>query len=192
MRCSVLIVLRSEETANQMSGILTPRGCHISDICSTGMAGLRAAAIHPSDIAIVGFALADMTGISFAENLKGICDTSVLLIVPPEQMTFARESTGSLDVSCLARPITTQGLVTSIDMMLQFRERYQRMQAEARKLRDGLARRGLAERAKTALMKSLGLPEAEAWRRMQKQSMDTGKPLEQIAQHILDIYGTPE
>jgi response regulator NasT len=66
------------------------------------------------------------------------------------------------------------------------------MQAETKKLREGLARRGLAEKAKVALMRSLGLPEAEAWRQMQKQSMDTGKPLEQVARHILDIHGTDD
>ena len=190
MRCSVLIVLRNEETITQMSGILTSRGCHITDTCTTGMAGLRSAATHPCESVIVGFTLSDMTGIGFAESLSGISDASVLLIVPPDQMNFARESTGALDVSCLARPVTAQGLVTSIDMMLQFRERVQRMQNETKKLRAGLERRGLAERAKTALMRSLGLPEAEAWRRIQKQSMDTGKPLEQVAKHILEIYGS--
>jgi response regulator NasT len=192
MRCRVLIVLRNEETSVQMSGILTARGCQITDTCTTGMAGLRSAGLHPCDIAIAGFSLGDMTGIGFAENLSRICDASVLLIVPAEQMAFARESTGSLDVSCLARPVTTQGLTTSIDMMLQFRERMARMQAETKKLREGLARRGLAEKAKVALMRSLGLPEAEAWRQMQKQSMDTGKPLEQVARHILDIHGTDD
>ena len=119
MRCNVLIVLRNEETITQMSGILTSRGCHITDTCTTGMAGLRSAATHPCEIVIVGFTLSDMTGIGFAESLSGISDASVLLIVPPDQMNFAKESTGALDVSCLARPVTAQGLVTSIDMMLQ-------------------------------------------------------------------------
>ncbi len=192
MRCRVLLVLRNEETIAQMSGILSSRGCHITASCTTGMAGLRSAGLHPCDIAIVGFTLPDMTGASFSENLAGICDASVLLIVPAEQMAFARETTGSLDVSCLARPVTAQGLVASIDMMMQFRDRVQRLQAETKKLREGLARRGLAERAKTALMNSLGLSEAEAWRRMQKQSMDTGKPLEQVARHMLDIYGSAD
>jgi len=190
MRCSVLIVIKHQETMEQMSGILAARGCQIADTCTTGMQGLRAAGNHPCDIAIVGFNLSDMTGLAFAEDLADICSASVLLIVPPEQLTYARQNIGDLDISCLARPVTAQALATSVDMLLQFRERYSRMQAETKKLKAGLERRGLADKAKAALMKSLGLSEAEAWRQMQKQSMDTGKALEQVAKHILDRYGT--
>ena len=139
MRCSVLIVIRHQENMEQMSVILASRGYQITDTCTSGAQALRCAANRPCDIAIVGFSLPDMTGLDFAEDLQGICNASVLLIVPPEQMSYARKSVGDLDVSCLARPIIT---------------------------------------------------EADAWRQMQKQSMDTGKPLEHVARHILDIYGT--
>lgn len=190
MRCNVLIVIRHQENMEQMSVILTSRGYQITDTCSSGMQGLRCAGNRPCDIAIVGFSLPDMTGLAFAEDLQDICNASVLLIVPPEQMSYARQSVGDLDVSCLARPITAGGLTASMDMLLQFRERYRRMQNETKKLKEGLERRGLADKAKSVLMKGLGLTEADAWRQMQKQSMDTGKPLEYVARHILDIYGT--
>ena len=174
----------------QMSVILASRGYQITDTCTSGMQALRSVGNRPCDIAIVGFSLSDMTGLDFAEDLQDICNASVLLIVPPEQMSYARQSVGDLDVSCLARPITAAGLAASLDMLLQFRERYQHMRNETKKLKEGLERRGLADKAKSALMKGLGLTEADAWRQMQKQSMDTGKPLEYVARHILDIYGT--
>jgi response regulator NasT len=177
---------------DQMSGILASLGYQITDTCTTGMQALRSAGSRPCDIAIAGFSLPDMTGLAFAENLLDICGASVLLIVPPEQMSYARQSVGNLDVSCLARPVTAAGLATSIDMILQFRERYRRMQNETKKLTEALDRRNLADKAKAALMKGLGLAEAEAWRRMQKQSMDTGKPMEHVARHILDIYGAKD
>ena len=190
MRCNVLIVMKNKETVDQMSGILAARGCNVTDTCTGGMQGLRSAGTRPCDIALVGFSLPDMTGLAFAEALAGISTASVLLVVPPEQMSFVRHNAGQLDVTCLPRPVTPQALATSIDMLLQFRERYQRMQEEARKLKSGLEQRNLAEKAKQALMKSMGLTESEAWRHIQKQSMDTGKPLGQVARHILDIYGT--
>ncbi len=173
----------------QMSGILAARGYQITDTCTTGMLALRAVGSRPCDIAVIGFSLPDMTGLALAEDLQDICSASVLLIVPPDQMSYARQSVGDLDISCLASPVTAVGLVTSLDMILQFRERYHRMQNETKKLKAGLERRNLADKAKSALMKGLGLTEAEAWRQMQKQSMDTGKPLEQVSRHILDIYG---
>ncbi len=180
--------MKNRETADQMTGILAARGLIVTDTCTGGMQGLRSAGTRPCDIALVGFSLPDMTGLAFAEDLSRISNASVLLVTPADQMSFVRHNAGHLDVTCLPRPVTPQALTTSIDMLLQFRERYQRMQEETRKLKSGLEQRNLAEKAKQALMKSLGLSESEAWRHIQKQSMDTGKPLGQVARHILDIY----
>jgi len=190
MRGNILIIMKQQDTMDTMVNILKTRGYLVTETCTSGMQGLRSAENHPCDIAIVGFSLPDMTGIQFTEYLQDNMNTSVLLIVPPDQVSYARQSSGSLDITCLPRPISSQGLITSIDMLLQFRERYQRIQEETQKLKAGLERRGLADKAKAALMKGLGISEPEAWRQIQKQSMDTGKPLEQVARHVLDIYGT--
>jgi two-component system, response regulator PdtaR len=192
VRYNVLIVARQPETAEHMSGILASLGYQVTDTCTTGMQALRSAGNRPCDIAIVGFSLPDMTGLAFAEDLHDICSASVLLLVPPEQMSYARQSVGDLDISCLARPVSAAGLAASLEMIMQFRERYRRMQDETKKLTEALERRNLADKAKAALMKGLGLAEADAWRQMQKQSMDTGKPMEHVARHILDIYGTKD
>ncbi len=189
MRCNILLVMKARETMENMTSILTSRGHVITEACTSGAQGIRSAQNHPCDIAVVGFSLADMTGLHFAEDLQNYQPASVLLIVPPDQVSYARQASGELDVTCLPKPVTAQSLVTSIEMLLQFRDRYGRMNAETAKLKAGLERRALADKAKAALMKSLGIPEAEAWRKMQKQSMDSGKPLEYVAQHILDIYG---
>jgi AmiR/NasT family two-component response regulator len=189
MRCSILIVMKQQETSDQISSILNSRGYNVTDTCISGMQGLRSAGNHPSDIVIVGFSLTDMTGLEFADDLLASVNSSVLMIVPPEQMSYAKQNIGNLDIALIAKPISPQSLITSVDLTIQFRDRLQRMQNETQKLKLDLERRALAEKAKTALMTSLGLSESEAWKQIQKQSMESRKPLEQIARHILDIYG---
>jgi response regulator NasT len=52
-----------------------------------------------------------------------------------------------------------------------------------------LERRAFAEKAKYALMAAKGMSEDDAWRHLQKTSMDTGRPMVEISKEILALYG---
>lgn len=188
LSCSVLLVLRQQETIDQIKSILTPRGCVIVDACTSGMQALRLAGLYDIDIAVVGFSLSDMPGMTFAHDLQSMHSCSVVMITPPDQENYVRQGAGTSDIICLPRPVSPQSLLTAVDVMLQYRVRIRHMEEETRKLRQNLERRALAEKAKTVLMNTLQMSEAEAWRTIQKQSMDTGKPLTEVAEGILDAY----
>jgi AmiR/NasT family two-component response regulator len=187
--CSILLVLRQQETIDQMKSILATRGYNIAEVCTSGMQGLRLAALHTVDIAVVGFTLSDMPGMTFAQDLLSQHSCSVVMITPPEQINYVRQSAGTSDIVCLPRPVSPQSLLTAIDLVMQYRSRIQLLNQETQKLRMSLERRALAEKAKTVLMNKLQMGEAEAWRALQKQSMDTGRPLVEIAEEILEAYG---
>ena len=59
------------------------------------------------------------------------------------------------------------------------------MARETHDLREQLETRKLVERAKGVLMAQFNLNEAEAFRRIQKASMDTRRPMKAIAEAIL-------
>lgn len=59
---------------------------------------------------------------------------------------------------------------------------------EVTKIREALETRKLIERAKGILMKIKGMDEGEAYRFLQKRSMDTGKPIKEIASAICLVY----
>lgn len=60
-----------------------------------------------------------------------------------------------------------------------------RVLEQAVALKKSLEERKLIERAKGILMEELRLSEAEAFRRLQRQSMETGKPMSQIAEAVV-------
>lgn len=187
--CRIMLVFRQQETLERVKNILVENGHRVLYSCTSGMQALRLAGMHDIDIAVVGFTLSDMSGIHFAADLLSEHTCSVLLIVPAEQMAYARQSIQAEDIVCLPRPITPQALLTSIDLMMQYRERLRHMRAETQKLKEDLKRRSLADKAKTILMHALQLSEFEAWRFMQKTSMDTGTPLLEVAEMIIEKYG---
>lgn len=188
MQCSILIVVRKPELTDQIKAILTSRGYLITDTCSSGMQGLRSAASHPADIAIVGFSLPDMSGLEFAGDLLEKCDCSVMLLTPADQIDYVNQQAKSMDVVALQRPATAQALLSTLELMLHYRSRIKKVSDEAQKLRGDLDRRALAEKAKVLLMRKLAMSEAEAWRYLQKRAMDTGRTLRDISTQVLEQY----
>lgn len=188
MPCNVLIVVRKPELTDQIKAILASRGYFVADACSSGMQGLRSAASHPVDVAIVGFSLPDMSGLEFAGDLLEKCDCSVLLLTPPDQMDYVKQQSGGMDIVALQRPATAQAMLSALELMQHYRSRIKKVSDEAQKLRVDLDRRALAEKAKVALMHRLGMSEAEAWRYLQKRAMDTGRTLKDIAAQVLELY----
>lgn len=188
MPCSILIAVRKPELAEQIRGVLASRGYLISDICVSGMQGLRLASSRPVDIAIVGFTLSDMSGLEFAGDVIEKCDCSVLLLTPPEQMAYVKEQSGSMDIVTLQRPATAQAMLSALELMEHYRNRLRRVSDEAHKLKSDLERRALAEKAKVLLMHKLSMTEAEAWRYLQKRAMDSGRTLKDVAAQVLEQY----
>ncbi|MBU1864409.1 MAG: GAF and ANTAR domain-containing protein [Candidatus Omnitrophica bacterium] len=60
-----------------------------------------------------------------------------------------------------------------------------RLLVESQVIREELESKKIIERAKRVLMKEAGLSEEQAFRKIQKHSMDTRKPLREIAESIL-------
>jgi ANTAR domain len=75
-------------------------------------------------------------------------------------------------------------------------ERICRLLAEQASLEQQLAEREVIERAKSVLMASLQISEAEAMQRLQRQARNTNQRLVQVAQRVLSSYrlfnGKPE
>ena len=192
MPCNVLIVIRRAELVAQIRSVLQPRGYAIVDSCASGMQALRTAASHPVDIAIAGFILNDMSGLEFAADLQDKTDTSVLIISPQDQVNYVKEQARGRDVVPLPRPVTSQALLNTLELMEHYRNRLQSARETTEKLRSDLDRRALADRAKVLLMQHTAMTEAEAWRWLQKRSMDTGRSLRDVAMQVLNQYKTDD
>lgn len=164
-------------------------GYSILGTSTSGMQALRSAGLNSVDIAIVGYNLSDMPGLNFASDLMSRHQCSVIMIAPPEQINYIRSSAGTSDIVCLSKPVSPQALLTSVDLVMQYREKFLSMNKEVQKLKSDLKRRAIAEKAKTLLMNKLNMGEAEAWRYIQRESMNAGIPLERMAESILERYG---
>jgi two-component system, response regulator PdtaR len=72
--------------------------------------------------------------------------------------------------------------------MVKNKRKIQELEQEVETLRASLDTRKEVEKAKGLLMKNLGLSEPEAFKRIQRQSMDRGIPMKEIAKAIILAY----
>ena len=87
--------------------------------------------------------------------------------------------------SYLLKPITERDLGPAIAVAWRQWEQFQALRQEAEGLRVALEDRKVIERAKGIVMRRLGVPEAEAYRRLRRYSSDHNKKLSEVAQQVI-------
>ncbi len=181
----LVLVFRRPETMEKVRRAVSARGYAVEGAFASGGAALRYAGGRDVDIAVVGSDVADMgVGALCRELSERIgCEVVLLLQGMGDEATLA----GTLGdrVTCLPRPVTVEMLLAALDAAARFRRRLQAMDREVRRYRQEAERRAVTEKAKYVLMETQGMSEDAAWRHLQKKSMDTGRPMLEIAKEIL-------
>jgi response regulator NasT len=176
----IIIALSNIETANKLKTILTQEGYNIIGICASGNELIRLVLQYDPDLVLVSYKFTDMSLLDVYETLHDV--TSFLAIVNEPYRSFIEEDT---DIYCIGTKISNVLLTNSIDLIFQSKRRIIKLKQQVEKLEHTLEDRKIIEKAKGALMINSGLTENEAFRYMQKISMDSGKKMKDIASLIL-------
>jgi response regulator NasT len=87
--------------------------------------------------------------------------------------------------SYLLKPVTDRELGPAITLAWRQFEQFQALRQEAANLRQSLEDRKVVERAKGVVTRRVGVPEAEAFRRLRKYASDHNRKLVEVAQQVL-------
>ena len=85
----------------------------------------------------------------------------------------------------LVKPIKEGDIMPTIEVAMSRAEEMNALQEEVANLKDALETRKVVERAKGILIETYGITEAEAFRKIQKLSMNSRKPIREIADAII-------
>lgn len=131
----------------------------------------------------------NMEGGSFLEA-AGIIENdtfSSVLIIGGES-----DHRGPQDYAYLNRPYTEETLLSVVEVSLLYRNRVNSMRDEITRLREDIQIRKLVEQAKGLIMRHLKVDEAQAYRMIQKESMNKGIPKKDIARAVILAYQMDE
>jgi response regulator NasT len=127
----------------------------------------------------------DMDGIEAAKVLTQERIAPVVLLSAYSQRELVDRAREAGVTAYLVKPYREEELTPAIEVALaRFRE-FQELQKQVADLQQALETRKLVDRAKGILMDKQGLSEAEAFRKIQKMSMDNRKPMKEVAEAII-------
>jgi two-component system, response regulator PdtaR len=137
------------------------------------------------DVVIMDIKMPDMDGIEAAKILTHEKIAPVLLLTAYSQRELVDRAKEAGVVGYLVKPFREQEVVPAIEIALARFQEFSELEKQVGDLKETLETRKLVDRAKGILMDTQGLTEHEAFRKIQKMSMNTRKPMKEIAEAIV-------
>ncbi|MGE5630778.1 MAG: ANTAR domain-containing response regulator [Caulobacteraceae bacterium] len=188
-RPEIIITVNNEEAGNKIKQVLTGSGYTVSEICISGNEAIRKVRTLKPTLLIANYELPDTTGLELAKIIAGNNLCSVVLLTNDVQKGYVESKVDDLDIVCLTRPVSMALLLNTVELLIKSRIKIQKLEAELNEMKTNMDTRKLIEKAKGLLIEKFGLSEQEAYRRIQKQSMDTGIPMKKVSKNIIDTMG---
>lgn len=184
----ILIAMSSDLSNTKMKTILVEAGFMVIDQAVDGHDCLRKIRSCVPDLAIIELNLPLMNGYEIAKVAleDDICDVVVISTMEHEGLLSSLKKYDNF--IALMKPVNKAVLLNTLELMTKNRKRVKQLEKEINELKYTLDTRKEVEKAKGLLMKHLGLPEKDAFKRIQKQSMDRGIPMKEIAKAIILTY----
>ncbi|MDH4208397.1 MAG: response regulator [Anaerolineae bacterium] len=155
-----------------------------------GEAGDGESAVHLSrelrpNIVIMDIKMPGMDGIDAGRILTEERIAPVLLLTAYSQQDLVERAKDAGVMAYIVKPFHEADLAPAIEVALRRWREFRELEQEVEDLKEALETRKLVDRAKGILMDTQGLSEADAFRRIQKTSMDQRKPMKEVAEAIV-------
>jgi two-component system, response regulator PdtaR len=181
------VIIADDESLIRMDlrEMLTNLGYLVVGEVADGRSAVNQARELRPDIIIMDIKMPDMDGIEAAQTLTEEGIAPVVLLSAYSQRDLVQRAREAGVVAYLIKPYREEELAPAIEVALaRFRE-FKELETQVTDLQLALETRKLVDRAKGILMDKQGLSEAEAFRKIQKMSMDNRKPMKDVAEAII-------
>jgi AmiR/NasT family two-component response regulator len=137
------------------------------------------------DICVLDVKMPNMDGIAAAQILgdEGIAPAILLTAFSDKELVERAKEAGVFGY--LVKPFKPSDLLPAIEVARSRYEENLQLSKEVASATEKLEARKLLDRAKGILMKDLNIDEAEAYRRIQLQSMNNRKSMREVAEAII-------
>ena len=183
----IRVVIADDESVITMDlrEMLTNLGYLVVGEAGEGRSAVNLARELRPDLVLMDIKMPDLDGIEAARILTEERIAPTVLLTAFSQRDLVERAKEAGVVGYLVKPIQEADLAPAIEVALSRFAEFRELEKEVDDLQDQLETRKLVDRAKGILMDSQGLSEADAFRRIQKMSMNTRKSMKEIAQAVI-------
>ena len=181
------VIIADDESIIRMDlrEMLTNLGYLVVGEAGDGRSAVNQARELRPDVVIMDIKMPDMDGIEAAKVLTEERIAPVVLLTAFSQRDLVDRAKEAGVVGYLVKPFRESDLGPAIEVALARFSEFQALEKEVADLQETLETRKVVDRAKGILMDTQGLSESEAFRKIQKMSMNTRKPMKEIAEAII-------
>ncbi len=181
------VVIADDESLIRMDlrEMLTQLGYLVVGEAGDGQSAVNLARELRPDVVIMDIKMPDMDGIEAAQVLTQERIAPVLLLTAYSQRELIERAREAGVTGYLVKPFRESDLAPAIEVALARFAEFRELEKEVGDLQEALETRKLVDRAKGILMDTQGLTEADAFRKIQKMSMNTRKPMKEVAEAII-------
>ncbi len=138
------------------------------------------------DLVVMDVKMPLLDGISAAEILTKNRIAPVVLLTAFSQRELVERAAEAGALAYVVKPFTPNDLIPAIDIALTRYQQIATLEDEISDLAERLETRKILDRAKGILNDTMGLTEPEAFRWIQKASMDRRLTMREVAQTVID------
>jgi response regulator NasT len=143
---------------------------------------------HKPDLLVMDIKMPKMDGITAAEQLIGSKVPIVLLTAFSQKELVDRASEAGA-MAYVVKPFTPNDLLPAIEIALSRHSQLIALESEIADLNERFETRKLVDRAKGLLNEKMGLSEPDAFRWIQKASMDRRLTMQEVATTVIEQLG---
>ncbi|MGN0316514.1 MAG: ANTAR domain-containing response regulator [Lachnospira sp.] len=179
---TLVVAFPKLDEAKAVRNLLVKRGYEVAPPCTSGAAAVTQADSLSDGIIICGYKLSD--NMLYTELYEYKPKSFELLLVASRNLWDDCQDNG---IVCAAMPIKVNDLLSTVEMMLQNQYRQRRNRKVTPRKRSPEEQKTIDD-AKHLLMEKNNMSEQEAFRYIQKCSMDSGNTMVESASMVIGIY----
>lgn len=177
---SIIIIFPKMEDANNIKSLLVRNGFEVNAVCTTGAQAISVANELDGGIVVCGYRMPDM----LYREIHSYLPRGFEMLLVASAARLAEIDVGG--IMAVSMPLKARDLVNTLQLMTHRymqKKRQERTKPKVRSEED----RALIEKAKLVLMQRNHMTEEEAHRYIQKNSMDSGVNLLEMAEMIISM-----
>ncbi len=165
--------------------ILRDNGFEVVGEAGDGETAVALATELRPDLVIMDVKMPQLDGISAAERINKAHIAPVVLLTAFSQKELVERATEAGALAYVVKPFTQNDLLPAIEIALARHAQLIALEAEISDLNERFETRKQVDRAKGLLTQKMGLSEPEAFRWIQKASMDRRLTMQEVAQAVI-------
>jgi AmiR/NasT family two-component response regulator len=181
----VVIIDDSLRSRAALSAALLRLGFEVTGEGDSGPDAVRLANELKPDVLFLAVGLPEMDGVSAAATILEAHALPVIILSSRRDPDVIQRAIEAGVMAYLVKPLREEELLPAIELAISRFEEFIALRKENEDLKRTLEGRKLIERAKGVLMEREKISEQQAFARIQRASMNTRRPMVEIAQAIL-------